>query len=225
LTNDSGFITGITSSMVTTALGYTPGTYSKPSGGIPASDLAQSYYLASNPNGYTSNAGTVTSVAVKMNGSTVGTIRIRGTIDSGSVLTSKPSYNFGEIGAGVATIGDGSNRLMFRTNASYKSGIYYSTPSNEALVFGNINSVTSWIFATVDPTAGTFWASFTPSLQIKNQRVAINKLIASGTDASYNLDVNGTFNATTIYEGGVAIDTIIDNKIAADIADAIAASY
>ena len=103
--------------------------------------------------------------------------------------------------------------------------IYYSTPSNEALVFGNINSVTSWIFATVDPNAGTSWANLTPSLQIKNQRVAINKLIASGTDASYNLDVNGTFNATTIYEGGVAIDTIIDNKIAAAIADAIAASY
>lgn len=30
------------------------GTYSKPSGGIPASDLAESYYLASNPNGYIS---------------------------------------------------------------------------------------------------------------------------------------------------------------------------
>jgi hypothetical protein len=43
LTNDSGFITGITSSDVTTALGYTP-------------------YNSSNPNGYTSNVGTVTSV-------------------------------------------------------------------------------------------------------------------------------------------------------------------
>lgn len=41
--NPSGFITGITSSDVTTALGYTP-------------------YDSSNPNGYTSNVGTVTSV-------------------------------------------------------------------------------------------------------------------------------------------------------------------
>lgn len=32
------------------------GTYSKPSGGIPASDLAESYYLASNPNGYTADS-------------------------------------------------------------------------------------------------------------------------------------------------------------------------
>lgn len=43
LTNDAGYITGITSSDVTTALGYTP-------------------YNSSNPNGYTSNVGTVTSV-------------------------------------------------------------------------------------------------------------------------------------------------------------------
>lgn len=42
--NDSGYITGITSSDVTTALGYTP------------------YNGATNPNGYTSNTGTVTSV-------------------------------------------------------------------------------------------------------------------------------------------------------------------
>ena len=43
LTNDAGYITGITSSDVTTALGYTP-------------------YNSSNPDGYTSNVGTVTSV-------------------------------------------------------------------------------------------------------------------------------------------------------------------
>lgn len=43
LNNDTGYITGITSSDVTTALGYTP-------------------YNSTNPNGYTSNVGTVTSV-------------------------------------------------------------------------------------------------------------------------------------------------------------------
>lgn len=43
LTNNAGYITGITSSDVTTALGYTP-------------------YNSSNPNGYTNNVGTVTSV-------------------------------------------------------------------------------------------------------------------------------------------------------------------
>ena len=43
LTNGAGYITGITSTDVTTALGYTP-------------------YNSTNPNGYTSNVGTVTSV-------------------------------------------------------------------------------------------------------------------------------------------------------------------
>ena len=110
----------------------------------------------------------------------------------------KPSYNFGEIGAGVATIGDGANRIMWRTNASYASGVYYSTPGNESVVFANKNSVTSQIFAT-DPTAQASWGGLTPSLHIKNQRVTINKLIADGGNAEYNLDVNGSFNATSGY--------------------------
>ena len=52
LTNDSGFITGITSTDVTTALGYTP-------------------YDSSNPSGYTTNTGTITGVSV--NGTSVAT--------------------------------------------------------------------------------------------------------------------------------------------------------
>jgi hypothetical protein len=60
-TNDSGYITGITSSNVTTALGYTP-------------------YNATNPSGYTTNTGTVTSVG--------GTGTVSGLSLSGSVTTS-----------------------------------------------------------------------------------------------------------------------------------------
>ena len=117
----------------------------------------------------------------------------------------KPSYSFSEITPGVATIGDGANRMMFRTNASYKSGIYYSTPGNESMVFANINPVTSWIFAKTDPTANTDWRNLTPSLQIKNGSVSINKLIEDGANASYNLDVSGSTNATTLYEDGVRV--------------------
>lgn len=111
----------------------------------------------------------------------------------------KPSYNFGEIGAGVATIGDGTNRIMWRTNATWSSGVYYSTPNNESVVFANKNSATSWMFVTGDPTAQASWETFTPSLQIKNQKVTINKAIATETEAGYNLDVNGSFNATSGY--------------------------
>lgn len=117
----------------------------------------------------------------------------------------KPSYSFSEITPGVATIGDGTNRLMFRINASYMSGMYHSTSGNESMVFANINPVTSWIFANTNPTANTDWTTLTPSLQIKNGRVTINKLILSSTDAPYNLDVNGSANATTLYENGVRV--------------------
>lgn len=63
-TNDVGFITGISSSDVTTALGYTP-------------------YSSANPNGYTSNVGTITGIT--MNGSSKGT---SGVVDLGTVITS-----------------------------------------------------------------------------------------------------------------------------------------
>ena len=63
LTNDSGYITGISSSDVTTALGYTP-------------------YDSSNPNGYTSNTGTITGIT--MNGASKGT---SGVVDLGTVIT------------------------------------------------------------------------------------------------------------------------------------------
>lgn len=56
-------IEGISSSDVTTALGYTP-------------------YNATNPNGYTSNVGTIT--GIKMNGSSKGT---SGVVDLGTVIT------------------------------------------------------------------------------------------------------------------------------------------
>ena len=61
--NKTGLIKLINGSAVIDETAY--GTYSKPNGGIPASDLAQSYYLASNPSGFTSNVGTVTSVRVQ----------------------------------------------------------------------------------------------------------------------------------------------------------------
>lgn len=189
LTNDSGYLTSstLTGDVVVDALGYTP-------------------YSSSNPNGYTSNTGTVTSVAVKMNGSTQGTVTTSGTIDLGTVLTSKPSYTHNEIGAGDLTIGDGANEMYWRTNTSWTSGMYYHTTGSEAVVFANKNISTSWIFSSGnDVSSRTDWTTLDgasghlakPSLQIKNGTVAINKLIPNGGSLSYNLDVDGTTNATS----------------------------
>jgi len=98
--------------------------------------------------------------------------------------------------------------MLLRDTSSYYAGVVYRTSGNEAVCFDNKNSGTSWIFRTKDPTANSAsWNDVTPSMQIKNQRVTINKLIANDTNASYNLDVNGTANATTLYENGATISS------------------
>mgnify|MGYP006886760053 CR=1 FL=1 len=56
--DSSNYIT--TSSFNQAVMGF----YIKPTTGIPAGDLAESYYLASNPKGYTSNIGTITGIRV-----------------------------------------------------------------------------------------------------------------------------------------------------------------
>ena len=98
----------------------------------------------------------------------------------------------------------GNSPLLFRhSNNEYLSGISYKTNGNEAMCFENKNAVTSFIFRTANPdNESTAWDNAVPSMQIKNQRVTINKFIANETDAAYNLDVNGTINGTTLYENG-----------------------
>lgn len=164
------------------------------------------------------STSTSADLVVKCNDSRLSDSRPASDVSAWAKASTKPSYNFGEIGAGVATIGDGTNRLMFRTNSGYVNGVYYSTPGNEALIFATKNPVTSWMFATVsDPTAGTSWQNLTPALQIKKQSVAINKLIGNNVDPTYNLDINGTLNATTIYQNGTALATVATSGSYSDL--------
>lgn len=126
---------------------------------------------------------------------------------------SKPNYAFNEISAGNATIGNGANQIFLRTDASWASTIYHHTTSDEAVVFlnkgknvnGTSNYTTSWIFAYGTPADRPTWNTLTPALQIKGECVAINKLIGSQKAGSYNLDVSGTANATTLYENGTRV--------------------
>ena len=57
-----------------------------------------------NDSGFTSNAGTVTSVAVRMNGQTKGTVTSSGTIDLGTVITSHQSLDGYAKTADLATV-------------------------------------------------------------------------------------------------------------------------
>ena len=83
ITNWNGKISGITSTDVTTALGYTP-------------------YNSTNPNGYTSNTGTITEI--KMNNTSKGT---SGVVDLGTVITSLPTATTSR--AGIVQLSSATN--------------------------------------------------------------------------------------------------------------------
>ena len=58
------------------------------------SDIPTKVSDLTNDSGFTTNKGTVTSVAVKMNGTTKGTVTSSGTIDLGTVITSLPNHPY-----------------------------------------------------------------------------------------------------------------------------------
>lgn len=111
--------------------------------------------------------------------------------------------------SGVINTPTNSPAINLRANHNDYNGIIsYRTSGNEAVCFDVKNRVTSFIFRTRDSsgTAGTTseWNQVTPSMQIKDQRVAINKLITNGNNANYNLEVNGSVGATTYTIGNAA---------------------
>ena len=141
--NNQGFITGINSSDVTNALGFTPYDSNNPDGfisGITSSDvttaLGYTPYNSSNPNGYTSNVGTVTSVN---NVSPV----------SGNVTLSIPTVN-----DGILTITqNGTSKGTFSANQAGNDTISLTDTTYNA--FTGADSVTGGASGLVPaPSAG-----------------------------------------------------------------------
>ena len=166
--NISGYITGITSSDVTNALGFTP-------------------YNATNPNGYTNNTGTITSVKTTAGAHT--TINVSSgaanfnvptktshlTNDSGFLTSytetdptvpswakesSKPSYNFSEIGNTPTTIsGYGITNAYTKTEVDgLVSGVlhYKGTKANSAALPSSGNT-TGDVWHVTDTGAEYAW--------------------------------------------------------------------
>lgn len=133
-TNDSGYIKGIDSTDVITALGYTP-------------------YNSSNPNNYTSNVGTVTSVnntQPDVNGNVSLTIpsqtdvRINNTsITSGGVanIVTNTAYNAS------------SNKIATMSDATYTGGTGISIGTGNAI--NHTNSITAGTIGTSSATSGS----------------------------------------------------------------------
>ena len=135
LTNNAGYITGITSSDVTTALGYTP-------------------YDASNPSGYTSNVGTVTSV----NNSTPDS--------SGNVVLTIPTYT---AGTGIDITSDTISIIQSGGDTAYVTKIGGVTEDN-----GVLSNFSSSNYAQIDA----------PNLSTANSFEIVFKFKRTGTSSS-----------------------------------------
>ena len=131
-----------------------------------------------------------------------------------AVSTSGHTHSFSNITAGTATIGDATNSIILRSTESWRGGLYYHSAGDESMVFANVNNRSGWIFGYADPQARPNWQEFdgttrvVPSMQIRNQCVTINKFMGNKGAAhtwSYNLDVGGSANATTLYENGTQV--------------------
>lgn len=101
--------------------------------------------------------------------------------------------------------------LSFRTgNASWSDYMTHYTGGNECFLLSTKNAITSLMFVNGEDSSATTdanrWMSLTPGLQIKNNKVAIGKLIGNGVTPTYTLDVGGTINASsTITQNGTAV--------------------
>ena len=95
-------------------------------------------------------------------------------------------------------------------NESYHTYMSYQTTGNEALVLGFKNNVTSFIIVHgEDPVniASDRWTKLTPSLQVKHNCVAINKLIQNNVSPAHTLMVGGDIQCN-----GIAYSSLLFNQ-------------
>ena len=93
--------------------------------------------------------------------------------------------------------------LKFINDDNWEVGTFYGTADNEALTFYTKNINTSFQFINnYTPGSTDSWQKITPALQIRNNKVIINKQLANGVSSDYNLEVNGFMYASNITTSG-----------------------
>lgn len=143
------------------------------------------------------SAGTINAATLSEGGTTLSNKYLK---LSGGIVT-------GPVGFTTASSSTNS-RIVYDTFRN--SGLMYDVGGNEALVISSGFSANSSIcfypsnkLNMVD-NKHSQWSAVTPTMQMRSDTVGINKLNTSSA-FSYNLDVNGTANATTLYENGSAL--------------------
>lgn len=212
--NDAGYITGITSSDVTTALGYTP-------------------YDSSNPNGYTSNVGTVTSVnnVNPVNGNVTISIptvdqsydetstnaqsgvAVKSAIDSAISSVYKPagSVAFASLPALSSSIEGYVYNVTdsFTTTSDFVEGAGKTYPAGTNVVCIDVgSSVYKW-----DVLSGVVDLSgYVPTSRTINNKALTSNISLTASDVGALPDSTTIGNATlTIQKNGTTIDTFTAN--------------
>ena len=199
LTNDDGFITGITSSDITIALGYTP-------------------YDSSNPSGYTTNVGTVTSVnnVSPVNGNvtlsipsevTESTVSSWGFTKNTGTVTSVNNISpvNGNVSLTIPTVNNPT--ITFTQGGVEKGSITLNQSSNETIALdagggGSLPSQTgnAGKFLTTDGTDPS-WASITIPT-VNNATLTIQKNGTTVQTFTSNASTNATANITVPTDTG-----------------------
>ena len=110
------------------------------------------------------------------------------------------------------------------THELYDGMISYGTGGNEAMVFSTKNDITSFMFVNGEDMATNYsaerWKVLSPGLQVKENKVAIAKLIPHEGHLDFPLEVNGIAYASGGLIGGdggtvgaITIRTEHDNEI------------
>lgn len=178
LTNDSGFITGISSSDVTTALGYTP-------------------YNSTNPNGYTSNAGTVTSVRVQA------TSPVRSSTSTAQTGTLNTTISLAN------NYGDTKNPYASKTKNYVLAApaTANGTPSFRALVAADIPSL-GYLPLSGGTMTGQILTSFKSSVAMGSYGASATTIPNLANELRFSSGCTGSVNIGTAYtKGSVTIPT------------------
>jgi hypothetical protein len=217
-TNNSGYLTSITSGNVTTALGYTPYNATNPSGYISSitsgnvtTALGYTPYNATNPNGYITSAGSISGTA-----SNITAFTINQSVGSGNT----PTFAGLTVGAGVATgrssWGSFTNaNIILSSSASdstgncgieFRSGNNY--PSDGAAIFFENNasggaSERAKLTIRVENDAEDFM-----ELRAGNITLNANTVSAGGQNPSIIFQNAGTtissISSTGVYNGSIS---------------------
>lgn len=185
LTNGAGYITGITSTDVTNALGYTP-------------------YNSSNPNGYTSNVGTVTSVN---NTSPDGSGNVSISIPSEVTETTVSNWGFTKNTGTVTSV----------NNVSPVSGnVTLSIPTvNNSTITITQGGVTKGSFTLNQASGDTIALDAGGGSGLPSQTGHSGEFLTTdGTDASWaGITIPTVNDATlTIQQNGTTVDTFTANS-------------